>query len=137
MDRRKFLSLAIAALGGCQVLSASRARLEYISVSNLDDAPHTLAIRVLSDGTAVYDDEIRVRRSSEFGTSENPAPVIDEDWMDDPSTFTVKARLTGGDWYVKTFPNEARPGDCYVVAIQITEGGALTMPYDESAAGCG
>ena len=137
MDRRKFLSLAIASLGGCQVLSDASARLESISVSNLDDAPHTLSIRVLSDGKTVYDDEIRVRRSSEFGTSENPAPVIDEDWMDDPSSFTVKARLTGGDWYVKTFPNEARPGDCYVVAVEIGVDGMLTMPYDESASGCG
>jgi len=137
MDRRKFLSLAIASLGGCQVLSDASARLESISVSNLDDAPHTLSIRVLSDGKTVYDDEIRVRRSSEFGTSENPAPVIDEDWMDDPSSFTVKAKLTGGDWYVKTFPNEARPGDCYVVAVEIGVDGMLTMPYDESASGCG
>lgn len=137
MDRRKFLSLAIASLGGCQALSDAGARLESISVSNLDDDPHTLSIRVLSDGKTVYDDEIRVRRSSEFGTSENPAPVIDEDWMDDRSTFTVKARLTGGDWYVKTFPNEERPGDCYWVAVEIGVDGVLTMPYDESAAGCG
>ncbi|WP_144239985.1 hypothetical protein [Haladaptatus cibarius] len=139
MKRREviFSTVSILSLGGCSSIGEEKStKLSDISILNLDSSGHTLKLKIKSGEDIKYNKVMNLPKSSEIGTSENPAPVINEDWMNEPSTFTIKARVENNDWHELKLPTSNRPGSCYWVVIRIREDGSLEMPYDANASGC-
>ncbi|WP_231185340.1 hypothetical protein [Haladaptatus sp. DYF46] len=124
----------IGGLSGCSALARPEtARLAELILLNLDEPPHTVHVRISRDGERVHTADYTLDEGSEFGTHENPAPVIQEEWMSTPGKYTVAARVDDqSDWYEHRFPAKTRQGDCFSVTIRIRQGGWLDMPSNET-----
>lgn len=122
-------------LAGCTSVfeNDQKVGIKDISFVNLDPEPHTLHVEVKRGEELVYENTRTLRETSEFGTAENPAPVVNEEWMSVPGEYTVSVRDTEtGQSYEHRFPRPEENGDCYGVSVRVHRGGRLSMPWNSS-----
>lgn len=124
----------VGGLSGCSALARrERARLAELILLNLDEPSHTVHVRISRDGERVHTANYSLEEGSKFGTRENPAPVIQGEWMSTAGTDTVGARVDDRtDWYEHRFPAKNRQGNCFSVTIRVRQGGGLDMPSTET-----
>lgn len=140
--RRRTVLSTLAGIGGvtlagCISSTSRETKLASVGITNLDDQPHRLDVRIWRNEELRFDDGFHLKRKSDFGTSANPAPVIEDPWMRDPGTFRLSVRLDDEQQAEEQiFPDEERPGDCYRVSITVREPGIVTLPFDESSSFC-
>lgn len=149
MNRRALLgslgSLATAGLAGCLDDSPSlepAATLGRLSVSNRDDgSAHTFGLRVERGGTVVHESSHTVERATE---PRIPGVVVDCTWDGVAGTYTVHARVDGGEWNrvdrrertVDLRDETDRSPECVAVDVQYEPGATASEPWYVLVHGC-
>lgn len=132
LSRRQMLKKAMSITGLAWIPGCSKnreAKIADLAVINLDNKAHNVTILVFRDEKKVYERAFHVEPSSEFGTEENPAPLLTEEWMNKPGTYTIQCSLDSSDNITKRqFPSENRDGTCFSVVVKVTQDAILTVP---------
>lgn len=72
--------------------------------------------------------------ASDSGTSSNPAPLIEEPWMDSPGTYEITVRSSEtSQKESRVIPN--RGSGCYAIIVSVREDG-VSIPMDSESSGC-
>ena len=121
MYRRELLAAvgtATPLVGGCLSRSADPTiQLGYLDVGNFDTASHRFDVRVFRDGKRVHDSshEVRARDDVVHGTA------VECTWDETPGTYTVSARVDGGEWAEQPLTADDSPiasdTECVVIGV--------------------
>jgi len=136
--RRELLSgivLTSISISGCLSPSdqSRTARISDISLLTLYNETVRLDLRILKDGDLVLEESYTL--TSETGSEGNPAPVIEQSWMDEPGRFELTVEASTMDEPVsREIPN--RGEGCYAVIVRVLSDGRVDVPMDAESSGC-
>lgn len=125
------LTTGMVSISGC--LTNRKAKISDLAIMNLHDSPHSITITVIRGSNEVYSRMFHVESSSNFGTEDNPAPIIRKPWMDKPGEYKIKCILDSSEDVIKReFPPSDQDGKCFSIVVQVSQDGILTLPYSTS-----
>lgn len=134
-SRRAFLA-TVGATGsyltaGCS--SRDAARIEQIAVISILDEAVTVDLRVARDDKQQFAETFELGPDS--GSSSDPAPVVDEPWLDTPGQYRLTVDVsTTDEQFAERLPNDG--SGCYDVTVQVRRPDLVLFPVDSAADGC-
>ena len=120
MDRRQVLAgIGGLALAGCLALG-NATRVGRIAVANFTTSPVSVAVAVLEDGSAVYDETHDIEGNDPDSIVVPSVSIIDE-LPDEPGQYVIEYGLAGAE--PKSFDfSEQVDSDCGQVHVDVREG---------------